>query len=172
MLPGVDRDINQGYVQFIKSISLKVAKQRRGMIKSVLSSAARPLFIVFKLSLIPLLFLYGFLLVLVLRITFLFPKKRGSSELHKKAAKKVPEFTTQYPMHPYPIIAKSMEMVFLQEHIRQVASKVKQGIVELAIGEGTFSNRVFSEEDKLVYEKYFQLGFLLLRNYSGVQNDN
>ena len=48
-------------------------------------------------------------------------------------------------MHLYPIIAKSMEMAFLKENIRQIVSRVKEGIVELAIGEGTFSSRIFSE---------------------------
>ena len=150
MLPVVDRDINQGYVQFIRAISLKVAAQRRGMFSAIRTSAASVVFNSLRLSFLPLLFVYGLVLVTVMKITFLFRGQRELPGFHRKAVENVSEFITQYPMHLYPIIAKSMEMVFLQRNIRQVASRMKRGIVELAIGEGTFSNRIFSNDVELV----------------------
>lgn len=77
-------------------------------------------------------------------------KNKRLSNLHMGAIENVSQFISQYPMHLYPIITKSMEMVFLKKNIRKIVSKVKEGIVELAIGEGTFSSRIFSNDDKLI----------------------
>jgi hypothetical protein len=53
-------------------------------------------------------------------------------------------------MHLYPVIAKSMELAFLKMHLGNRIPEFKGGIAELAIGEGTFSGRIFSHHDKVV----------------------
>lgn len=120
------------------------------MIKSFHSFMTNLIFNLCKLPLVPFLYFYGLLLFIFLRIKLLLAKNKSLSNLHMEATENVSQFISQYPMHLYPIIAKSIEMVFLKKNIRQVVSKVKEGIVELAIGEGTFSSRVFSSDDKLV----------------------
>lgn len=150
MSSSVDSDINRGYVHFIRSVSSALNKQKGGMIKSFHSFMTNLIFNLCKLSLVPFLYFYGLLLFIFLRIKLLLAKNKSLSNLHMEATENVSQFISQYPMHLYPIIAKSMEMVFLKKNIRQVVSKVKEGIVELAIGEGTFSSRIFSSDDKLV----------------------
>ena len=150
MSPIVDSDINRGYVHFIRSLSSTLNKQKRGMTKTFHSFMTSLIFNLCKLSLVPFLYFYGLLLFIFLRIKLLLAKNKSQSNLHMEATENVSKFISQYPMHLYPIIAKSMEMVFLKKNIRQVVSKVKEGIVELAIGEGTFSSRIFSSDDKLV----------------------
>ncbi len=146
----VDRDINRGYVHFVRSVSSALNKQRRGMMKSFSSFITNLIFNLCKLSCVPLLYFYGLLLFIFLKIKLLVAKNGSLSNLHREAIKNISEFISQYPMHLYPIIAKSMEMAFLKENIRQIVSRVKEGIVELAIGEGTFSSRIFLSDDKLV----------------------
>jgi SAM-dependent methyltransferase len=89
-------------------------------------------------------------LVLYLKVKLFFARYPELSDLHQRAIKSIPEFISQYPMHLYPVIAKSMELAFLKKNLEEGAWKVRGEIAELAIGEGTFSNRIFSEERALV----------------------
>ncbi|PCI45182.1 MAG: hypothetical protein COB51_09165 [Moraxellaceae bacterium] len=68
--------------------------------------------------------------------------------MYKLAVNNVPLFINQYPLTFYPIVAKSLELAFLQEqgHVIQNSNR----ICELAIGEGSFSARIFSQYGKSI----------------------
>lgn len=92
---------------------------------------------------LPLLLLYGALLVLVLA-----RRARRTQELpdlHRDAIGLAASFLDQYPMHPYPAIAKSLELAFLRRHLpaSDPGAPPTGPVVELAVGEGSFSERIF-----------------------------
>src|SRR4030042_4368354 len=145
----IEKDVNRGYARFIWSISSSSKfKKRRNLLSFFLFSIH---FIgnVVKLGFIPLLYLYGIFLIFWIRLKFTLTKKCEPSQLHQNALHYIPEFISQYPMHLYPIIAKSLDMAFIKENIENITRDIQGGIVELAIGDGTFSKRIFSEIDKI-----------------------
>lgn len=144
-----ERDINRGYLGFIKSISSVSESKKKRTLGSLIGFIVRLLGVALKLSLIPLLYLYGTLLIIWIRSKILFCKKHLLSPLHQKALHHIPEFISQYPMHLYPIVAKSLEMAFIKENFENMTRDLLGGIVELAIGDGTFSSRIFSGKNKI-----------------------
>lgn len=149
-MAGAEKDINRGYVQFIRSISLdsEVAKKRHllSLIPFLMHSIANTM----KLILIPLLYLYGILLIVWIRLRCNLTKNQQFSQSHQEALHYIPEFVSQYPMHLYPIVAKSLEMAFIKQHFESISRHLRGGIVELAIGDGTFSSRIFSGKNKII----------------------
>jgi RNA polymerase subunit RPABC4/transcription elongation factor Spt4 len=77
------------------------------------------------------------------------PPPRQRSRLHQRAAELATEFGSQYPLWPYSILIKSMAWAFLEEHLPPAAG-VRTDVIELAIGEGSFSSRIFSPRDRVV----------------------
>lgn len=149
-MAGAEKDINRGYVQFIRSILLdsEVAKKRHlpSLIPFLMHSIANTM----KLTLIPLLYLYGILLIVWIRLKCSLKKNQQFSQFHQEALHYIPEFVSQYPMHLYPIVAKSLEMVFIKQNFETISRHLRGGIVELAIGDGTFSSRIFSGKNKII----------------------
>ena len=146
----VERDINRGYVQFIKSISSISEFQKRRILRPLFLFSFHLIRNIVKLSFLPLLYFYGIFLILWIRFKFTFIKKRQPSLLHREALNYVPDFISQYPMHLYPIVSKSLEMAFIKEKVEKITQNLQGGIVELAIGDGTFSGRIFSEKHKIM----------------------
>jgi len=144
-----ERDVNRGYVRFIRSISSSSKIKKRRNLLSLFLFSIHFIGNIVKLGFIPLLYLYGIILIFWIRFKFTFTKKWQPSQLHQNALNYIPEFISQYPMHLYPIIAKSLEMAFIKENIESITRDIQGGIVELAIGDGTFSSRIFSEIDKI-----------------------
>jgi len=145
-----EKDINRGYVGFIKSVSSISEGKKKRTLGSFLAFFGHLVGIALKLSSIPLLYLYEILLIIWIRCKFLLFAKRPLSPLHQKALHYVPEFISQYPMHLYPVIAKSLEMAFIKENIERITQDLRGEVVELAIGDGTFSRRIFSEKNRVV----------------------
>jgi len=143
------QDINRGYVGFIKSISSISQARTRKNFRSLLLFLYQYFGIAIRLSSVLLLYLYGVILIVCIHCKFAISGKRCVSRLHKDALLYVPEFIAQYPMHLYPILAKSLEMAFLKENLERLTPHLRGGIVELAIGDGTLSNRIFSEQDAI-----------------------
>ena len=144
-----ERDINRGYLGFIKSISSVSESKKKRTLGSLIGFIVHFLGMALKLSSIPLLYLYGILLIIWIRCRFLLFEKRILSPLHQKALHHIPEFISQYPMHLYPIVAKSLEMAFIKKNFESITRGLPGGIVELAIGDGTFSSKVFSGKNKI-----------------------
>jgi uncharacterized protein YbaR (Trm112 family) len=69
-------------------------------------------------------------------------------ELHAAASSFVDEFAAQYPLHPYAVLAKAFQLAYLRRDIARYTSRGLH-VVELAIGDGTLSQRIF-EEDAVV----------------------
>lgn len=141
-----NNEINRGYVSFIKSISSKLSIHDKRSLYSIYLTR----FIVFiKLLFIPLLFLYGACLIFYLKIKLTFINAANPSPMHLQAVKYIDQFIDQYPMHLYPIVAKSLELAFIKEHVEKVLTQIKGGTVEFAIGDGSLSKRIFTKGEKI-----------------------
>ena len=80
---------------------------------------------------------------------FLFFKRSQPTKLTTESVNAVDEFVEQYPLHPWAIICKAFELAFLSDELSNILGKDDR-IVELAIGEGTLSARVFPRDVNVV----------------------
>jgi ubiquinone/menaquinone biosynthesis C-methylase UbiE/uncharacterized protein YbaR (Trm112 family) len=83
-----------------------------------------------------------------LRVSLLV-KRSKPTEFTNAAVDCVDELVEQYPLHLFAIVCKAFELVFLSNELSNLFEK-DNGIVELAIGEGTLSARVFPEHTSVV----------------------
>jgi ubiquinone/menaquinone biosynthesis C-methylase UbiE len=90
----------------------------------------------------------GIFLSLWLRL-YLLIKRDKPSQLTQSALDCVDEFLTQYPFHLYPIVCKAFELACLGRKIPELL-KQQRRFVEIAIGEGTLSSRVFPKDATVV----------------------
>ncbi len=154
----INKEINGGYVD---SIGKKL--RRKITISLILRKGT---LYTFRLLFTPLLFLYGILLIIFLKIKL--ARKKNSSTLHQRAIKYVDEFVSQYPLHLYPVIMKSMELAFINSNMGKILPRVKGEISELAIGEGTLSKKIFSEEKKVIAFDLDPYNLIHTKNYKYV----
>ncbi len=105
-----------------------------------------PLRVVLHLIAYLLLALYALMLIALVRL-YRLCSSRAETYNAEEASRRVGEFVQQYPFHLYPVIAKNLELYFLSE------AKVAQSksVVELAIGDGSLSRRVFEGSDAAVF---------------------
>jgi hypothetical protein len=101
-----------------------------------------------RLLLLPVLIVAAIAMALVLRI-FLWRRPSNPSTLHGRALDSVDLFVEQYPLHLYPILCKSLELAVLREELQRFADR-RRRILEVAIGDGTLSARVFPPEAEVV----------------------
>ena len=133
------REINRGYLEHIRS----------GLsgIKSLVwwKKVKTRLFFgnELRLLLLPILLLVGKLFIFRLRRSLGVYRSDLPSDLHRRALGYVDSFIEQYPMHLYPILAKSFELAFLIPYFKETEEN-RSEIVEVAIGEGTLSKRLFT----------------------------
>src|SRR5438874_2229890 len=80
---------------------------------------------------------------------FLFFKRSRPSQFTKLALECVDDFVEQYPFHLYPIVCKAFELACLGNQIPDLLRQ-HTGFVEIAIGEGTLSSRVFPADATVV----------------------
>ncbi|HSE17289.1 MAG TPA: methyltransferase domain-containing protein [Pyrinomonadaceae bacterium] len=90
----------------------------------------------------------GLVLDLWLRLNLLF-KRSKPSKLTTEAVDSVDEFVEQYPLHLFAIVCKAFELAFLSDELSNMLEQDDR-IVELAIGEGTLSARVFPRDVSVV----------------------
>lgn len=90
----------------------------------------------------------GLALAVWLRVVLFF-KRHKSSQFTESSVACVDEFLTQYPFHLYPIVCKAFELACLDEHMPDLL-KQHSRFVEIAIGEGTLSARVFRNRASVV----------------------
>lgn len=169
----ITNDINVGYVNFIKSLSDSSLFTTRNW-TGYLSFNKMRQFV--KLLLIPIvvpisilsLIIYGLLLIIFLRGYLLFTNKQRYPELSVNAIKYIPEFISQYPMHLYPVVAKSFELAFIKDNINKILNKLEAGIVEFAIGDGTLSNKIFDKQNKITAFDINPYSLVHTKNYQHV----
>lgn len=160
-------EINKGYIDFVKSISKVSSIKHKGLkiaylIKHILANLIR-------IGLIPFICIYGLILIIFLKIKIRF-LNNSESVIHKKALEFVPEFVNQYPMHLYPVVAKSIELAFIKSNIDKfIDLNNRKSIVEFAIGDGTLSQKVFKTDDKITAFDINPYSLYHVKNYSHVQ---
>lgn len=132
-------DVNRKYLDIVRRWPAIFSHQSRWLkIRSILIMMLR-------LSLLPFLFMTSLLVMVILRISLAFNGRRSLSSIHELALAQVPSLVKQYPMHFYPTLAKAFEIGFIKEHLAEHLGKQKK-FVEVAVGEGTLSARVFDGE--------------------------
>ena len=141
-------EINLGYVDHLRGLNRAGAKSsdnsaehrslrlrfglwRRHLLNTVVVAGLRTLGLVL-LSLILEVWLRLFLLI----------KRDKPSEFTKQALACVDDFISQYPFHLYPVVCKAFELACLRGQIADIVKRHRR-FVEIAIGEGTLSSRVF-----------------------------
>jgi uncharacterized protein YbaR (Trm112 family) len=90
----------------------------------------------------------GLVLDVWLRLLFFF-KRSKPSEFTIRALECVDEFVEQYPFHIYPTVCKAFELACLGNQIPELLRQ-HTGFIEVAIGEGTLSSRVFPADATVV----------------------
>jgi len=136
-----DREINRGYLRHIRQWS--AGGSSWNIFAGIRHLAGKAL----RLAAVPFLLLYAVFLIVLLRIALLV-RKRKQSVFHEEALPFVDAFVEQYPLHLYPIVAKSIELAYLKRRLPSLVTP-DSDVVEVAIGEGTLSARVFPPEQKV-----------------------
>lgn len=131
-------EVNRGYLDHIRGWSQTRAASRR-----VAGTATRTFL---RLLAMPIALLWGVAIVLLLPVV---RRKRGAeSPTHDRALDCIDLFVRQYPMHLYPIVAKSLELAYLSDVLRRMPPG--KDIAEVAIGEGTLSAKLFLEPGRVI----------------------
>jgi SAM-dependent methyltransferase/uncharacterized protein YbaR (Trm112 family) len=94
-----------------------------------------------RIVLLPSLICLSFVMIGWLKV-YLRLKRAKVSQLHDLAVDNIDLFVRQYPFHFYPLVCKSLELTYLHNEIPNVR-KCEMRFLEVAIGEGSFSSRVF-----------------------------
>lgn len=79
----------------------------------------------------------------------LWAKGAPMQPLNERAIGHVPAFIEQYPLHLYPVVLKSFELAFLKPELQRLRAGGAR-FVEMAIGEGTFSAKIFPPDAEVV----------------------
>jgi len=100
-----------------------------------------------QIALIPLTVLVALIMTLGLRLSLGSKRSPIPSMIHDDATLFVADLAEQYPFHLYPLVAKALELAYLRRQFGpagRVASESR--VVEVAIGEGSLSARVFGPD--------------------------
>lgn len=158
-----DNEVNRLYVAQFRGASgtqgADVGRRRHPLLDSPLAALVRPLWRsilrlywgredILRILLLPLLLLLAPLMIGFLKVN-LWRKKPTSDPLYLGAAEKVRHFTEQYPFHMYAVLAKSFEWAYLEQQLERLVPRDAR-ILEVAIGEGTLSARVFEGHPGIV----------------------
>jgi hypothetical protein len=94
-----------------------------------------------RLALVPVLLIEAGLITLALEL-YLAVRRPNLGGIHGDALPHVDEFVRQYPLHPYPIVCKALELAYLRAELPRYATP-DADVLEIAIGDGTLSEKVF-----------------------------
>ena len=128
-------EVNRGYLDHIRRSSRPSA--RFGA--RVRSFGRRALQVV----LLPVGFLLAGGLIVALRLRQANRSLAIGSPLHDEAIAFVDSLVEQYPMHFYPVVAKALELAYVKRRLDAVLDGERR-VLEIAIGEGTLSARMFA----------------------------
>lgn len=134
----IGAEVNRGYLDLIHRWS-RSSSLRLPLLRSVKQ--------LLQILLSPFVLLFGAALVPVLRLVL---ARRGASQsrLHEEALPYVESFVEQYPLHLYPVVAKALELAHVTRRLEELIGE-RTGIVEIAIGEGTLSSRMFGDRHRV-----------------------
>ncbi len=138
-----DPEINRGYLRHIAAWSRAAPAPRWATLARRLLGGNEVRALLF-----PLALLLGMVLLRALRLSLRKDGDRSRSLLHERAVAYVPTLAEQYPMHPYPIVAKALELAYLTEKIPDLHAGQRK-VLEVAIGEGTLSARLWPDVEHL-----------------------
>ena len=124
-------EINRGYLDHIRRWSRPSALGLRGIGKRAI-----------QIVLSPVVILLAVLLIASVRLTLWTRRRVAGSVVHEEAAAHVDSLVEQYPLHLYPLVAKSLELAYLKRRLEPILERGAT-VLEIAIGEGTLSARVF-----------------------------
>jgi len=147
------KEINLGYVDHVRNLNQGVNQSGNEANPSLRLRFGLWRYRVFNTVFLPVFMSVGVIslglaLAVWLRLVLLF-KRHQSSPFTNSALACVDEFLTQYPFHLYPIVCKAFELACLDAHIPDLL-KQHSRFVEIAIGEGTLSARVFRNNASVV----------------------
>jgi hypothetical protein len=80
---------------------------------------------------------------------FLFSKRTKPSQFTSLAVARVADFVEQYPFHLYPIVCKAFELACLETELPKLLNDGGR-VLEVAIGDGTLSSRVFPADANVI----------------------
>ena len=80
---------------------------------------------------------------------YLFFKRTKPSELTNAALNVTASFAEQYPLHLYPVVCKAIELAWLERELPKLLNENSRTL-EIAIGDGTLSARVFPRDAKVI----------------------
>lgn len=101
-----------------------------------------------RVLMLPVMVCAGLLMMLRLRISIALAKGRTDSPLHTRALEYVDDLVEQYPFGLYMILTKAIDMAFIKDKIAEHAG-TESKIAEVAIGDGTFSARLFERGERI-----------------------
>jgi ubiquinone/menaquinone biosynthesis C-methylase UbiE len=139
----MEGEINRGYLDHIRRWSGKRPKLSYGAIKRKLLFNN-----LLRLLLLPFLLLTGPLFIISLRASLRRKTNSRESLLHQQALAYPESFVDQYPLHLYPLVAKALELAYLKKRLAGLLDE-QMKVVEVAIGEGTLSARLFKPEPRV-----------------------
>jgi hypothetical protein len=131
----VTTEINRGYLDHIRRSSRPSANfgaRLRALGRRVL-----------QVVLVPVSFLVAGALIVGLRLAHVARPAVTKSPLHDEALAFVDRLVEQYPMHLYPLVAKALELAYVNRRLNAIL-KPESRVLEIAIGEGTLSARLFT----------------------------
>ena len=139
-------EINRGYLSYLRppEASLEQARSLPTKFRAAIASLFSPI--------MPYVVLLAIMATSTLVRCYirlcLWKKVTKLTSVHAGALDRLDLFLDQYPFHLYPLLAKSMELAFLQQQLPKVAT-AKTKIVELAIGDGSLSKQIYPPEAKI-----------------------
>lgn len=150
-------EINRGYVDYIRNLNhseITSSSAAPSLTSYPLKLRLRLRFKVFVINVYwPLVRFAGLLSAALLfevwlRL-YLFIKRSKPSQFTKLTLGCVDEAVEQYPFHLYPIVCKAFELACLQTELPKSVNQ-HTSVLEIAIGEGTLSCRVFPPDAKVI----------------------
>jgi ubiquinone/menaquinone biosynthesis C-methylase UbiE len=143
-------EINRGYVDHLRTLNqMQISAAGTRTLPSWLSFRRYvSLFRIKQASIILALLATWAVLEVWLRLVLL-TKGSKVAHLNQAAINNVHKFLEQYPFHLYPIVCKAFELACLEAQIPTLLEE-SRSTVEVAIGDGTLSARVFPAQARVI----------------------
>jgi hypothetical protein len=145
IVSAVGNSMDSGLKQRLRPVWIATLRRVRIIPARVLPAVWKPIHQVVGTT---LLVLTSLVLATWLKV-YLWVKGSPATPLTDRAIKRIPEFLEQYPFHLYPVVLKSLEFAFLEDELSRLLSR-RTRFLEIAIGEGTFSGKIFPPDADVV----------------------
>jgi ubiquinone/menaquinone biosynthesis C-methylase UbiE len=136
----VTTEVNRGYLDHIRRWS-RPSVTLGARLRSLAKRGVQVL-------LVPVTLLVGVGLLISLRVAEIRRPASTRASIYDEALTFVDGLVEQYPMHLYPLVAKALELAYMKKRLASILREDSR-VVEVAIGEGTLSARIFSESHQI-----------------------